>query len=339
MRYLMLLLLLASVAFAESSDNSSNVQPIQVIPMPTISFGQPGSYCGAVSIMDGARLVICGLAYVVHTVLSYLAGGLSWFLDSILSLMLKSLDVTMLKSNYDAMRNVALSALSVLIALLGLYWIAGARNIEGRITAKVWSERLIALIILESVGFFLLKLALGLNDYIVGSVSTQLTSEMFAFGVGNVSAVVMLVAVIYGYTTVLLTFVTLIVRQILLGALTVCFPFTLILYLTPPTKKWGSVALNLTLAVVFLGALDAILLYGGSAAVNMVGLAVLGSILSPLVFFTMLGLLGAINIYVLLMVPGLSGGVGAMTIVSGFANAGMRGIGNSFANLSGPVGK
>ena len=286
MRCLILLLLLASVAFAESSDNSSDVQPIQVIQMPTISFGQPGSYCGAVSIMDGSRLALCTVAYVVHTILSYLAGGLKWFLDSVLSLMLKSLDVTMLKPNYDAMRNVAMSALSVLIALLGLYWIAGARSIEGRINAKIWGERLIALIILESVGFFLLKLALGLNDYIVGGVSTHLTSEMFAFGTGDVSAVVMVIAVIYGYTSVLLTFATLIVRQVLLGALVVCFPFTLILYLTPPTKKWGSVALNLTLAVVFLGALDAILLYGGSAAVNMVGFAVLGSVLSPLVFFT-----------------------------------------------------
>ena len=158
-------------------------------------------------------------------------------------------------------------------------------------------------------------MAVGFGDYLVSGISSQLTSEMFSVETSGASLIVLALVIIWGGISVVTTLLTFIVRQILLGALVVCFPFTLMLYLTPPTKKWGSVALNLTLAVIFLGAVNAIALYGGSAAANMVGLFGINDILRPIIMYSILGLVGVLDIYILLMVPGLSGGVSATTIL------------------------
>ncbi|VVB74018.1 Uncharacterised protein [uncultured archaeon] len=69
-----------------------------------------------------------------------------------------------------------------------------------------------------------------------------------------------------------------------------------------------------------LGAVNAIALYDGSTAANMVGLFGINTVLRPLVMYSILGLVGVLDIYILLMVPGLSGGVGATNIVHSVAS-------------------
>ena len=322
--FLLLLLLLLFLPVASALDIpfiGDNSTGIAVLPSINFNNGRVG--CSSVSPFDFGKILSCGMYSAFSEAVIAGVGALQWFVNIILSLMLHSLDINALKPNYNAVRTAAMSALSVLIALLGLYWIWGARTMEGRMNAKIWSEQLIALIILESVGFFLIKMAVGLDDYIVTRVSSQLTGEMFNIETSGTSLIVLAAVILWGGISVVTTLITFIVRQMLLGALVVCFPFTLMLYLTPPTNKWGSVALNLTLAVIFLGAVNALALYGGSAAANMVGLFEINEILRPMVMYSILGLVGVLDIYILLMVPGLSRGVGATTIVhnvvSGFA--------------------
>ena len=280
--------------------------------------------CSNISIFsEPLRFFSCGLDMGMNTLVGGASNDLTYVVNVIFGIMFQSLDITALQPQYNAMETVAMSALSILVALLGLYWIAGARSIEGRMNAKIWSERLIALIIMEAVGFFLFKLALGLNDYIAGSVTSQLSAQTFGFTSTTLSITTMIVVLVVGWTSVLLTVLTLVVRLILLGVLAVLFPFTILLYMTPPTKRWGSVALNLTLAMIFLGALDSIVLYGGSTAANLLGVFGVDVILKPIVMFVVLGIVGTLNIYILLMVPGLSGGIGSTVVVQGVANGGM----------------
>jgi hypothetical protein len=197
--------------------------------------------------------------------------------------------------------------------------------------AKIWSERLITLIILESVGFFLIKLAVGMNDYLVGEMTSQMTADMFNIDTGGVSLLILIVVIIWGGISVAATLLALIVRQLLLGILVVCFPFTLLLYMTPPARRWGSVAMNMTLAVVFMCAVDALILYGGTSAAGMVGL-VGDAVLRPIVFYLILGLVGVMNVYILLMVPGLSGAVGSTMTVHRVTSGGVESMKQNFGN-------
>ena len=238
-------------------------------------------------------------------------------------------DLSGLKPRYDSMMKVAQSVFSILIAALGIYWIAGAKDIEGRIKAKTWSERLFTLILLESVGFFLFKMALGLNNYIAGQAIATIGGDLFSFGNATASASVMIIIGVIAGTAAALTVLTLVVRIVLIAILLVFFPFTMLLYMTPATRRWGDVALNLTMVVIFLGALDTIVLYGASAVGDLTNLLGIDVIIKPLLACVAFGLIGTLNIYILLMVPSLSGGISQTVMIGNAANSRIDSAGSS----------
>lgn len=334
MRYAILLLLLAGIAFAEvqPSGNPTCRTIDHGNGNITIDYNDPNCQntleyrnwkCTRSDIVSflsmGTGAIGCFLDQGLFTAFGFLVDGFKWLVNVALSLITYSPDISRLKPRYDSMMKVAQSVFSVLIAALGIYWIAGAKDIEGRIKAKAWSERLFTLILLEAVGFFLFKMALGLNNYIAGQAIATIGGDLFSFGNATASASVMLIVALAAGAAAALTVLTLVVRIVLIAILLVFFPFTMLLYMTPATRKWGSVALNLTMAVIFLGALDTIVLYSASAAGDLTNLLGIDVIIKPLIACVTFGLVGTLNIYVILMVPGLSGGVSATKIIHSVA--------------------
>lgn len=330
MKYMLLILLFAGIAFADiqPSGNPACRTIDHGNGNVTIDYNDPNCQttieyrnwkCSQSGIFS-VDFIGCFLDQGMFTAFGFLVDGFKWLVNVALSLITYSPDLSGLKPRYDSMMKVAQSVFSILIAALGIYWIAGAKDIEGRIKAKTWSERLFTLILLESVGFFLFKMALGLNNYIAGQAITTIGSDLFSFGNATASASVMIVVAIIAGAAAALTVLTLVVRVVLIAILLVFFPFTMLLYMTPATRRWGDVALNLTMVVIFLGALDTIALYGASAAGDLTNLIGIDIIIKPLLACVAFGLIGTLNIYILLMVPGLSGGIGATTIIHSVAS-------------------
>jgi len=211
---------------------------------------------------------------------------------------------------YLASKDLISGLYSLLIALVGIYWVFGAHDQQGRITAKFWTERLIVIILAQAMGAMLFETALDLNRYITSSfldasiVKSMLTVTPDGGAGGAVSTLMLLLIMIGNAGSFTLTLLTLIARIVLLVIMYILFPFILFLYLLPATKQIGRVALVMTLLVIFLGSLDAFMLFGGDAVIGVLDkLPMLGMVIRPFVIASIFGAIGALNIHLFLAAP------------------------------------
>jgi len=121
--------------------------------------------CGGIGFLD-EKFSECAAYNIIAAILDMISGAINYCINLIMSILTYTPDISGAKESYDKVLKVVQSLYSLLISILGLYWIFGARSYEGRVNAKIWAERVIAIIIIESVGFFLFSTALKLNSYI-----------------------------------------------------------------------------------------------------------------------------------------------------------------------------
>jgi len=233
---------------------------------------------------------------ILGTIFKLIADAINWLINTIMSILLYTPDISLSKGDYDRILKIVQSLYALSIAGLGLYWIWGAKDVEGRMKAKIWSERLIALVIVEAAGFFLFGMALKLNSYISSSVlSNTLPVQDIGSGIGTIAAVIIVYLLLL--TPLALTAIVLVLRQILVFAMLMMFPFTLMLYLTPPTRQWGAFALNITLVVIFIGAVDTIIIFSASGVSHMAEFFAIDSIIRPIAIIGVFALLGPLDIW------------------------------------------
>lgn len=235
----------------------------------------------------------------INGILDLLGNALNWLMGTIFSALFYAPDITPAKGMYDNILKLAQSLYSLLIAALGLYWIWGARGFDGRVKAKAWTEKLFVLMLVQSVGFPLFGLGVGLNNEVVGYVSSLSDPGYFPVEAIAVAALALVVR-LFMLPLLFLTLLTLILRQLMVFVMLVFFPFTLMLYMTPATNKWGSFAISLTAVVIFMGAIDAIILYASAALGNLTGFFITDAIIKAIASYGTFGLIGILNVWMLL---------------------------------------
>ena len=294
MKYLLALLLLISISFASDC---------RLVPGPdgnlTMDMNDPNCQQPP-PLIDFSPLV----SLIMDTVLKTLGDAMNWVTSALFSLLFSTPDINPAKGFYDNVLMVAQSLYSLLIAALGLYWIWGARSVEGRIRAKEWSEKLFALILLEAAGFFIFSLALGLNNNIASAV-LQWTNPSGGVPELVATTAVAIIIRIFMLPLLFVTLLTLILRQILIFVMLVLFPFSLMLYMIPMTKQWGLMAVNMTALVIFMGAIDALIIYGAGAIGTISNILIADAILRTIATYCSFALVGVLNVWLLLSAPNM----------------------------------
>jgi len=254
--------------------------------------------CEGIGFLD-EKFSECAAYNVIAAILNMISGAINYCINLIMSILTYTPDISGAKESYDKVLKVVQSLYSLLISILGLYWIFGARSYEGRVNAKIWAERVIAIIIIESVGFFLFSTALKLNSYISSSLlsNVQLSTDIVSLAWTNAAIVI---AAFFMAGFILLTALVLIVRQFLIFIMLCMFPFTLMLFLLPSTRQWGSFLMNITMLVIFIGSVDVIMVYAASNITGMAGFFELDGAIKPLATITIFALIGMIDIWLFL---------------------------------------
>lgn len=326
MKKILLLILFLGIVLAETSPSGNSACSVVTNPdgTQTVNMSDPNcaqtldykaGQCQGVSILSANFLGCLADTIMYNTVFTGISDATKWLLNTIISILLYTPDVSAAKADYDSVLRIVQSLYSLLIAGMGLYWVWGARSVEGRMQAKEWSERLISLVLLEAVGFFVFGMALKLNGYITSSVLSEVQDSMS--GILSTAGVVIAVLVVYALMLPVLTItvITLVVRQLLIFSVLMIFPFTLMLYMVPATRQWGSLALNVTLTVIFAGAVDAIIVFSMSGASHLADFFAIDVIIRPIAMIGMFALLGPINIWLFMNAPRMASSTSAVVRV------------------------
>ena len=218
---------------------------------------------------------------------------------------------------YEKSRTIVTSLYSLIIAIVGLYWVFGARSSGGRVAAKVWTERLILAILLQAAGRPIFALALDLNQGITdefthaamgvpdanGAYSNDFLSQAAGI-ITNIEAseeyILMLVVGCLSYTSAL---IALVIRYAIIGIAYITFPFILLLYMLPFTRPLGQKALMFAAIAIFLGAFDAMILYAGNTFITALTAQGVDLFIEAIFLFVFMTLIGVVNIYILVVAP------------------------------------
>lgn len=218
---------------------------------------------------------------------------------------------------YEKSRTIVTSLYSLIIAIVGLYWVFGARSSEGRVAAKIWTERLILAILLQAAGRPIFALALDLNQGITGEFTHAAMGVPNADGAydnnlfiqavkitANIEAskeyIVMLLMGCMSYISAL---ISLVIRYAIIGIAYITFPFILLLYMLPFTRPLGQKALTFAAIAIFLGAFDAMILYAGNTFITALTAEGVDLFIRAAFLFVFMALIGAVNIYILVVIP------------------------------------
>ena len=151
---------------------------------------------------------------------------------------------------------------------LALYFILRSNDAEGRASAKKWMENMLVMIVFLAFSFQIFKVMLDFGAYLAASAASESMKSMFTSPLSFSSSVFALVILLPAIAGMLLTFLTLLLRYLLIPFLLFLFPIAILLYFTPITQRWGRAFLCVITSVIFMTAIDALILLGLSSLFN-----------------------------------------------------------------------
>jgi hypothetical protein len=186
------------------------------------------------------------------------------------------------------------------LALMGLgaYYITSAAAPAKSAQAKGWIENLLFMIILLSVSFPIFKMVMDLNLYVTTSIYSQSFPDMLNVQVAFTSLIFALVMSFVFISAAALTFFTLILRYIAIPFLLLLFPIAIFLYFLPFTKEWGSFLLKFIVIIIFMTAIDAVIVLGLSFLLNSGDPNLSGGIVQAITLMLGFGLIGVVNLII-----------------------------------------
>lgn len=251
MKRLLLFILLAGSLLA---DNSSSPSPP---PAPIIDFGP---LLGAIGALPGQ---------IVSNFFTYTNSGLGaaeqTISDNAFKFMFSNPDPNWFCVPYGAVMGVLEGLFVLALMALALFSILRSGDVEGRLETRKWMENMVIMIIVLSFSFQLFSMLLDFNSYLSSSIASQSMTSIFKFQTAGDASILTFVMLLSGVVLGFLTYLTLLLRYLLIPFMMLLFPVAIFLYFMPPTKKWGSTFLKLVLVFVFMTTADAMVLLGLSA--------------------------------------------------------------------------
>ncbi len=299
-RLLLILLLLGSVFAAD--DN----------PPPTIDLGP---LINALTNLPG-QIVSEFFTYLVNGLASTAAS----LTDAAFKFIFASPDPHWLCSAYNAVMAVLNSLYALVLMGLALFFIVRSGDVEGRLEARKWLENLLVMIVVLSFSFPLFCMLLDFNTYLVNSLANQSMNALFHFQANPANQIMALVVLLFGITFQMATYITLLLRYILIFVMLLLFPISIFLYFIPPMQNWGKTFIKIILVFIFMPTADALVLVGisslfGSNDPNLVDTLVRSSAL--LFGFASIGIVNLVLIVMAILSVVMQSR--AISLVAGFA--------------------
>ena len=159
------------------------------------------------------------------------------FLQNALNFIVKGPDVTLFCTPYAKIMKIIESLYILALMGVGAYFIMTAAEPAKRANAKMWMENIFFMIIVLAVSFNIFQMILQINQYITNSVYDQAFANILNI---NATFSSLIFAFVMSFNFILaagLTFLTLIIRYMLIPFLLLSFPIALFLYFIPFTKS------------------------------------------------------------------------------------------------------
>ncbi|MGV8142258.1 MAG: hypothetical protein ACP5NS_01325 [Candidatus Pacearchaeota archaeon] len=163
--------------------------------------------------------------------------------------------------------------LSMFYALLlvgsGITFLISGYDVEKREQAKGWLRNIVIMIILVQSSFFIYGLFIDLSSTMTSAVLSLIDPAFFTISASSVTGLGLTILLSLFYLIALiLTTLVLTLRYAVVAIGVVLFPIGIFFYFLPPMKSFGSLILNLLGISMFITFIDAILLVGFSALMN-----------------------------------------------------------------------
>ncbi len=202
---------------------------------------------------------------------------------------------------YNAVMSVIESLYIVVLMGLGFYYIARSNDVAGRMAAKRWLKNVFFMVVALSLSFYMFELLIDLNQYIASEFMSKAKLDFFSVGASFSSVVFLLILSASFAGVFLITFVTLLIRYILIPFLLLAFPIALFLYFIPPTQSWGKVMLQVIAIVVFMTSFDSLILLALSSLFHSPDPNLAGDFVRSMAVLLGFSALGLLNISLFLL--------------------------------------
>lgn len=184
------------------------------------------------------------------------------FLENSLNFIITGPNLDSFCTPYSQVMRVLESLYTLALMGVGTYYIASAAEPERRVTAKYWIKNIFFAIILLTFSFSIFKMVVELNQYITTSSYSTSFSDLLDIRIVFSSLIFASVLSVNFVMAAGLTFITLLVRYLMIPILLLLFPIAIFLYCMPFTKQWGEFLLKFTLLIVFMTSIDAVIVLG-----------------------------------------------------------------------------
>ncbi|MBU0591946.1 hypothetical protein KKD40_07010, partial [Candidatus Micrarchaeota archaeon] len=216
-------------------------------------------------------------------------------LDNALSFIITGPDITLFCSPYAKIMRIIESLYTIALMGVGAYFIISAADIEKRARAKIWLENILFMIIAVSFSFAIFQMILEINQYITNSIYDHAFASLFDIHTSFSSLAFALVVSSNFIMWAGLTFMTLLIRYIMLPFLLLAFPFAIFLYFIPFTRDWGAFMLKFILIIIFMTSVDAVLIAGVSYLFSVGDPLLSGGFVEAMALMLGFGLIGIVN--------------------------------------------
>ena len=202
---------------------------------------------------------------------------------------------------YNGIMAIVETLYSLALMALALHFILRSGDAEGRASAKKWLENMLAMIVVLSFSVQLFSAMLDLDASLAAGFAGDSVHGIFSGPMAFPSLVLAAVMLLAISTGLMLTFATLLLRYLMIPFLLFLFPLAIFLYFTPPTQKWGRAFLSVIAAVVFMTALDAMLLLALGSLFNTPDPTLADPLIRAIAVFAGFSALGLANLAVFIL--------------------------------------
>ncbi|MCX6771681.1 MAG: hypothetical protein NTX79_06515 [Candidatus Micrarchaeota archaeon] len=209
---------------------------------------------------------------IVDSFFSYAVSGLisssHQLVDSSFKFMFSTPNPMWFCTPYNGVMAIVESLYSLTLMGLALYFILRSNDAEGRASAKKWMENMLVMVVILTFSFQIFRTMLDFSTFLATSAASESMKSIFTSPLSFSTSIFSLVILIPAISGMFLTFLTLLLRYLLIPFLLFLFPFSIFLYFTPLTQRWGKAFLSIIVAIVFMTTFDALILLGLSSLFN-----------------------------------------------------------------------
>ena len=242
---------------------------------------------------------------IVEGFFNYVVTGLTSSVSTLISASFKFMfsnpDPNWFCAPYNAVMAILESLFSLALMGLALYFIVKSNDVEGRLTAKLWLQNMIIMMVVLSFSFPIFSMLLDFNHYLSTSLAGESMQSMFKFSTNLGAAIFAFLILIVSVAVLMLTYLTLLLRYLLIPVMLLLFPISIFLYFMPMTQSWGTAFLKVILVFVFMTTADALVLLGLSAMLGTNDPNLADALVRSIAVIIGFGCIGLVNVALIIM--------------------------------------